>query len=131
MRRRPGGQLRPAFGAKLVCRGRVRQRGQRPKARLVDDYNGGDGKTFYVGGKKSEEQLRVYEEGREQGDRNGPIYNPYKQQWEFQQTGLAPEAMPAQAEQPPVGSYAGSVIAVGERPMSTFPESVQNNYGAQ
>jgi hypothetical protein len=78
----------------------------------VDDYDSGDGKTFYVGDKKSEKQLRVYEKGREQGDRNsprvryeaqfrnsnGPVYNPYKQQWEFQQTGPAPEAMPAQAD---------------------------------
>lgn len=63
--------------------------------------------------------------------RNGPVYNPYKQQREFQQTGPTPEAMPAPAEQAPVSNYAGSIIAVGERPMSTFPESVQNRYGGQ
>ena len=49
--------------------GEFDQRGQRPKAQLVDDYDSGDGKTLYVGGKKSEKQLRVYEKGREQGDK--------------------------------------------------------------
>lgn len=48
--------------------GEFDRRGQHPKAQLVDDYDSGDGKTFYVGGKKSEQQLRVYEKGREQGD---------------------------------------------------------------
>lgn len=52
--------------------GEFDQRGQRPKAQLVDDYDSGDGKTLYVGGKKSEKQLRVYEKGREQGDKNSP-----------------------------------------------------------
>lgn len=50
--------------------GEFDQRGQRPKAQLVDDYDSGDGKTLYVGGKKSEKQLRVYEKGREQGDKD-------------------------------------------------------------
>lgn len=52
--------------------GEFDQRGQRPKARLIDDYDSGDGKTFYVGGKQSEKQLRVYEKGREQGDKDSP-----------------------------------------------------------
>ncbi|WP_313206952.1 replication initiation factor domain-containing protein [Stenotrophomonas sp.] len=52
--------------------GEFNNRGQRPKAELIDDYDSGDGKTFYVGGKKSEKQLRVYEKGREQGDKNSP-----------------------------------------------------------
>lgn len=52
--------------------GEFDNRGQRPKAQLVDDYDSGDGKTFYVGGKKSEKQLRVYEKGREQGDKSSP-----------------------------------------------------------
>lgn len=63
--------------------------------------------------------------------RNGPVYNPYKQQREFQQAGPVPEAIPAPVQQPPVSSYAGSIIAVGERPMATFPESVQNRYSGQ
>lgn len=49
--------------------GEFDNRGQRPKAQTVDDHDSGDGKTFYVGGKKSEKQLRVYEKGREQGDK--------------------------------------------------------------
>ncbi|MBD9368385.1 replication initiation factor domain-containing protein [Xanthomonas sp. XNM01] len=44
------------------------RRGQRPKARLIDDMGNRTGKTFYVGSRKSEQQLRVYEKGREQGD---------------------------------------------------------------
>ncbi|MGH8045146.1 MAG: replication initiation factor domain-containing protein, partial [Stenotrophomonas sp.] len=52
--------------------GEFNNRGQRPKAQLVDDYDSGDGKTLYIGGKKSEKQLRVYEKGREQGDKNSP-----------------------------------------------------------
>lgn len=43
------------------------RRGQRPKARLIDDMGNKTGKTFYVGSRKSEKQLRVYEKGREQG----------------------------------------------------------------
>ncbi|HID9489542.1 TPA: replication initiation factor domain-containing protein [Stenotrophomonas maltophilia] len=52
--------------------GEFDNRGQRPKAQLVDDYDSGDGKTLYVGGKKSEKQLRVYEKGRELGDKSSP-----------------------------------------------------------
>lgn len=43
------------------------RRGQRPKARLIDDMGNRTGKTLYVGSLKSEQQLRVYEKGREQG----------------------------------------------------------------
>lgn len=46
------------------------KRGQRPKARLIDDMGNRTGKTFYVGSRKSENQLRVYEKGRERGDPN-------------------------------------------------------------
>ncbi|WP_099603425.1 replication initiation factor domain-containing protein [Stenotrophomonas maltophilia] len=52
--------------------GEFDNRGQRPKAQTIDDHDSGDGKTFYVGGKKSEKQLRVYEKGREQGDKTSP-----------------------------------------------------------
>ncbi|MCR6687090.1 replication initiation factor domain-containing protein [Pseudoxanthomonas sp.] len=48
------------------------KRGQRPKARLIDDMGNRTGKTFYVGSRKSEQQLRVYEKGREQGDPESP-----------------------------------------------------------
>lgn len=52
--------------------GNFDKRGQRPKARLIDDMGNRTGKTFYVGSRKSENQLRVYEKGREQGDPNSP-----------------------------------------------------------
>lgn len=48
------------------------RRGQRPKARLIDDMGNNTGKTFYVGTRKSEKQLRVYEKGKEQGDKLSP-----------------------------------------------------------
>jgi len=48
------------------------RRGQRPKARLIDDMGNKTGTTFYVGSRKSENQLRVYEKGREQGDTESP-----------------------------------------------------------
>ena len=52
--------------------GKFDRRGQRPKARLIDDMGNRTGKTFYVGSRKSENQLRVYEKGREQGDPESP-----------------------------------------------------------
>lgn len=52
--------------------GQFDRRGQRPKARLIDDMGNRTGKTFYVGSRKSENQLRVYEKGREQGDPESP-----------------------------------------------------------
>lgn len=48
--------------------GNFDRRGQRPKARLIDDMGNRTGKTLYVGSRMSENQLRVYEKGREQGD---------------------------------------------------------------
>lgn len=48
------------------------RRGQRPKARLIDDMGNNTGKTFYVGSRKSEQQLRVYEKGKERGDTASP-----------------------------------------------------------
>lgn len=44
------------------------KRGQRPKGRYIDDMGNNTGKTLYVGVRKSENQLRVYEKGKEQGD---------------------------------------------------------------
>lgn len=45
---------------------------QRPKARGFDDYDSGDGSTFYVGHSSSEKQLRVYEKGKQLGDPDSP-----------------------------------------------------------
>lgn len=52
--------------------GKFDNRGQTPKARLYDDLESGDGKTLYIGSSSSEKQLRVYEKGRELGDRESP-----------------------------------------------------------
>lgn len=48
------------------------KRGQRPKGRYIDDMGNKTGKTLYVGVRSSENQLRVYEKGREQGDPESP-----------------------------------------------------------
>lgn len=48
------------------------KRGQRPKGRFIDDMGNDTGKTLYVGVRSSENQLRVYEKGKEQGDPNSP-----------------------------------------------------------
>lgn len=48
------------------------KRGQRPKARFIDDMGNRTGKTLYIGSRQSENQLRVYEKGREQGDPDSP-----------------------------------------------------------
>lgn len=63
--------------------------------------------------------------------RHGPVYNPYKQQRDVQTgTGLPgsaqaqPAAIPGQA-MPTAGD---AIISVAERPIGTFPESVQNRY---
>lgn len=47
-------------------------RGQKPKARLIDDMGNNTGKTLYIGTRASEKQLRVYEKGKEQGDEQSP-----------------------------------------------------------
>lgn len=48
------------------------KRGQHPKAALHDDMGSCEGKTFYVGRRQSENMLRAYEKGREQGDLESP-----------------------------------------------------------
>lgn len=52
--------------------GEFDKRGQRPKARLIDDMGNDTGKTLYVGSRKSENLLRVYEKGKEQGNPQSP-----------------------------------------------------------
>jgi phage replication initiation protein len=47
-------------------------RGQHPKARLIDDLGSNAGRTLYVGTRQSEKQLRAYEKGKEQGDEASP-----------------------------------------------------------
>lgn len=39
------------------------------KPRLIDDLDSGDGKTLYVGNRKSGKMLRIYEKGKQLGDK--------------------------------------------------------------
>lgn len=48
--------------------GRFDQNGRPPKAQLIDDLGSGEGKTLYVGNRKSGKLLRVYQKGRQLGD---------------------------------------------------------------
>lgn len=62
------GQWPVAWALERYSDGSFDRRGQRPKARLIDDMGNRTGKTLYIGSRKSEQQLRIYEKGREQGD---------------------------------------------------------------
>ncbi|PKO46407.1 MAG: hypothetical protein CVU29_06275 [Betaproteobacteria bacterium HGW-Betaproteobacteria-22] len=42
------------------------------KGRLIDDLGSGDGKTLYVGNRKSGKMLRLYEKGKQLGDTTSP-----------------------------------------------------------
>jgi DNA relaxase NicK len=64
------GQYPVAWAIERYNAGEFDRRGQRPKARLIDDMGNKTGKTFYIGSRQSENQLRVYEKGREQGDKD-------------------------------------------------------------
>lgn len=44
--------------------------GRPPKRHLHHDFESGDGKTFYVGARENGKLCRVYEKGREQGDKS-------------------------------------------------------------
>jgi phage replication initiation protein len=46
--------------------------GRPPKRQLIEDFDSGDGKTFYVGARENGKLCRVYEKGREQGDKSSP-----------------------------------------------------------
>lgn len=52
--------------------GEFDNRGQRPKGKLHDDFDSGDGKTLEIGSRKSEKFMRVYEKGRQLGDPESP-----------------------------------------------------------
>lgn len=66
------GQWPIAWALERYKEGSFDRRGQRPKARLIDDMGNNTGKTLYVGSRKSEQQLRIYEKGKEQGDTASP-----------------------------------------------------------
>ncbi|QIK81677.1 replication protein [Lysobacter sp. HDW10] len=52
---------------------------KRPEAKEFNDKGSGKGCTFYVGNSSSEKQLRVYEKGKQLGDRESPWVR-----WELQ-----------------------------------------------
>jgi len=59
--------------------------------------------------------------------RDGPAYNPYRAPRQID-SGATTQLAGVQPINTQPSGVAGTVIAVGERPMSTFPESVQNRY---
>ncbi len=52
--------------------GEFDNRGQKVKRQLIDDFDDGDGKTLNIGSRTSEKFMRVYEKGKELGDRESP-----------------------------------------------------------
>lgn len=46
--------------------------GRPPKAKLIDDMESGEGKTFYVGKRANGKLLRIYEKGKQLGDPSSP-----------------------------------------------------------
>lgn len=46
--------------------------GRIPKARYIDDFGSGEGKTLYIGKRKNGKLCRVYEKGKQLGDPNSP-----------------------------------------------------------
>jgi len=46
--------------------------GRPPKPQLIDDFDSGDGKTFYLGKRKNGKILRVYEKGKQLGKPDSP-----------------------------------------------------------
>lgn len=46
--------------------------GRAPKPRLIDDLGSGEGKTLYVGQRQNGKMCRVYEKGKQLGDRDSP-----------------------------------------------------------
>jgi hypothetical protein len=64
--------------------------------------------------------------------RHGPVYSPYKQQRDMQTSAGLPgsaQAQPAAVPIPAMRTGGDAMISVAERPIGTFPESVQNRYG--
>lgn len=53
-------------------RGGYTSSGRPPKSQYIDDMGSGDGKTFYVGNRNYGKMLRVYEKGRQLGDKLSP-----------------------------------------------------------
>lgn len=44
--------------------------GRPPKRRLIDDFDSGEGRTFYIGNRANGKLLRIYEKGKQLGDKN-------------------------------------------------------------
>lgn len=63
--------------------------------------------------------------------RHGPVYNPYKQQRDMQTGAGLPasaQGQPVAVPVPAIPTGGDAIISVSERPIGTFPESVQNRY---
>ncbi len=61
-----------ALAQQWLQTGEFDNRGQKVTRELIDDYDSGKGKTLYIGSRQSEKFLRVYEKGRQLGDKGSP-----------------------------------------------------------
>jgi phage replication initiation protein len=67
-----GDEITVGVGLDWYREGRFNQSGRPPKAKLIDDLGSGEGRTFYVGNRKSGKYLRIYEKGKQLGDPSSP-----------------------------------------------------------
>lgn len=59
-------------GLAWLAAGQFNLNGRPAKGRLIDDLGSGDGKTLYVGKRANGKMVRIYEKGKQLGDRESP-----------------------------------------------------------
>lgn len=66
------GQRDVEFAVDSYSAGLFAGNGRPPKGQRIDDMGSGDGCTFYVGSRESGRYLRIYEKGKQLGDKSSP-----------------------------------------------------------
>jgi len=87
---------------KLYADGQFTGNGRPPTAKLIDDMGSGEGKTFYVGKREYGKMIRIYEKGRQLGDKLSPWVR-----WEVE-LGSKHRIIPLDALLDPVGFFLGA-----------------------
>jgi phage replication initiation protein len=64
-----GNEITVGVALDWYSEGKFNQNGRPPKAKLIDDLGSEEGKTLYIGNRKSGKLLRVYEKGKQLGER--------------------------------------------------------------
>lgn len=93
--------------------GRFGSGGRKPSARLVDDMGSGKGRTFYVGARASGKMLRVYEKGRQLGDK-GSRWVRWEMEFLRGKSQTLPWAMLTDPEAYFAGAYPALQVIIGK-----------------